>query len=94
MFLLYTRHRDWIYLSEKHIREMVDQVGHDVSGVSETTMASLHIELQRCAPALDMFLIWCISFYGSDVSFPSPISALFIALGKFSPVCALLPQLE
>ena len=53
---------------------MVDQVGHDVSGVSETTMASLHIELQRCAPALDMFLICCISFYGSDVSFPSPIS--------------------
>ena len=70
------------------------QVGHDVSGVSETTMASLHIELQRCAPALDMFLTWCISSYGSDVSFPPPISALFIALGKSSPVCALLPQLD
>ena len=54
---LYTRHRDRIYLSEKHILEMVDQVGHDVSGVSETTMVSLHIELQRCAPALDMFLL-------------------------------------
>ena len=73
---------------------MVDQVGHDVSGVSETTTASLHIELQRCAPALDMFLSWCISFYGSDVSFPPPISALFIALGKSSPVCALFPQLD
>ena len=70
---------------------MVDQVGHEVSGVSETTMVSLHNELQRCAPALDMFLSWCISFY---VSFPPPISALFTALGKSSPVCALLLQLD
>ena len=93
-FDYYTRHRDRIYLSEKRIREMVDQVGRDVSGVSETAMASLHIELQCCAPALDMFLSWCLSFYGSDVSFPPPISALFIALGKSSPVCALLPQLD
>ena len=56
----------------------------------------MHIELQRCAPALslDMFLSWCISSYGSDVSFLPPISALFIALGKSSPVCALLPQLD
>jgi len=54
-------------------------------------MVSLHIELQRCAPALDMFLSWCISFY---VSSPPPKSALFTALGKSSPVCALPPQLD
>ena len=57
-------------------------------------MTSLHLELQRCAPALGSFLSWCISFYGSDVSFPTPITGLFIALEKASPVCALLPQLD
>ena len=59
-----------------------------------TVMTSLHLELQRCAPALGSFLSWCISFYGSDVSFPTPIAGLFIALEKASPVCALLPQLD
>ena len=73
---------------------MVGQVGQDVSRVSETTMASLHVELQRCAPPLDSFLVWCISTYGTDVSFPPAISGLFVALGKSSPVCALLPQLD
>ena len=57
-------------------------------------MTSLHLELQHCAPALGSFLSWCISFYGSDVSFPTPIAGLFNALGKASPVCALLPQLD
>ena len=71
----------------------MDQVGRDVSKVTDTVMTSLHLELQRCAPALDSFLSWCISFSGSDVSFPTPITGLFIALGKASPVCALLPQL-
>ena len=59
-----------------------------------TVMTSLHLELQRCAPALGSFLSWNISFYGSDVSFPTPITGLFNALGKASPVCALLPQLD
>ena len=59
-----------------------------------TVMTSLHLELQRCAPALGSFLSWSISFYGSDVSFPTPITRLFNALGKASPVCALLPQLD
>lgn len=59
-----------------------------------TVMTSLHLELQRCAPALGSFLSWSISFYGSDVSFPTPITGLFNALGKASPVCALLPQLD
>ena len=73
---------------------MVDQVGQDVSNVSETTMASLHVELQRCAPSLEIFLSWCISTFGTDVPFPPAVSALFVALGKSSPVCALLPQWE
>ena len=34
---------------------MVDQVGRDVSKVTDTVMTSLHLELQRCAPALDSF---------------------------------------
>ena len=59
-----------------------------------TVMTSLHLELQRCAPALGSFFSWNISFYGSDVSFPTPITGLFNALGKASPVCALLPQLD
>ena len=59
-----------------------------------TVMTSLHLELQHCAPALGSFLSWSISFYGSDVSFPTPITGLFNALGKALPVCALLPQLE
>ena len=54
-------------------------------------MTSLHLELQCCAPALGSFLSWCILFYGSDVSFPTPITGLFNALGKASP---LLPQLD
>ena len=57
-------------------------------------MTSLHLELQHCAPALGSFLSWCISFYGSDVSFPTPTAGFFNALGKASPVCALLPQLD
>ena len=73
---------------------MVDKVGRDVSGVDETTMVSLHVELQRCAPPLDGFLTWCISTFGTDIPFPPAISALFIALGKPSPVCVLLPQFE
>ena len=73
---------------------MVDQVGRDVSNVSETTMASLHVELQRCASCLEIFLSWCISTFGIDVPFPPAVSALFIALGKSSPVCAFLPQWE
>ena len=40
---------------------MVGKVGQDVSGVRDTTMATLHVELQRCAPPLDSFLFWCIS---------------------------------
>ena len=56
-----------------------------------TVMTSLHLELQRCAPALGSFLSWNISFYGSDVSFPTPITGLFNALGEASP---LLPQLD
>lgn len=73
---------------------MVDQVGRDVSNVSDATMASLHVELQRCAHSLEIFLLWCISTFGTDVPFPPAVSALFIALGKSSPVCALLPQWE
>ena len=73
---------------------MVGKVGQDVSGVRDTTMATLHVELQRCAPPLDSFLFWCIFNYGTDVSFPPSICTLFIALGKSSPVCALLPQLD
>ena len=69
-------------------------MGKDISKVSETSLVSLHIELQRCAPALDSFLSWCIAFFGSDVPFPAPIRALYIALGKSSPVCALLPPLD
>ena len=57
-------------------------------------MTSLHLELQCCAPALGSFLSWCILFYGSDVSFPTPIAGLFDALGKASPMCALLSQLD
>ena len=57
-------------------------------------MTSVNLELQHCAPALGSFLSWCISFYESDVSFPTPITGLFNALGKASPVCALLPQLD
>lgn len=93
-FFFFTRHRDRVYLVEKYVREMVYQVGGDVSNVSETTMASLHVALQRCAPPLDSFLTWCISTFGTDVPFPRAISALFKALGKSSPVCALLPQWE
>ena len=33
-------------------------------------------------------------FYGCDVSFPTPTAGFFNALGKASPVCALLPQLD
>lgn len=73
---------------------MVEQVGRDVSNVNDSTMASLHIELQRCATPLDNFLSWCISSFGTDVPFPSAVSALFVALGKSSPVCALFPQWE
>ena len=73
---------------------MVEQVGQDVSNVNDSTMASLHIELQRCATTLDNFLSWCISTFGTDVPFPSAVSALFVALGKSSPVCALFPQWE
>ena len=73
---------------------MLDQVGRDVSKVTDATMASLHLELQRCALALDSFLVWCASFYGTDYPFPIPISRLFTALGKASTVCALLPQLD
>ena len=86
-----TNHRDWVNLAEKHVRLMVDQVGRDVSKVTDSIMTSLHLELQRCAPALGSFLSWCISFYGSDVSFPTPTAGFFNALGKASPVCALLP---
>ena len=57
-------------------------------------MTSLHLDLQCCAPASGSFLSWCIFFHGSDVSFPTPIPGLFNALGKASPVCALLPQLD
>ena len=57
-------------------------------------MTSLHLELQWCAPALGGFLSWCISFYGSDVSFPTPTVGFFNALGKASWVCALHPQLD
>ena len=59
-----------------------------------TVMTSLHLELQRCAPALGSFLSWSILFCGSDVSSPTPITGLFNALGKASPMCALciLPQ--
>ena len=57
-------------------------------------MTSLHLELQRCVPALGSFPSCCISFYGSDVSFPTTIARLFIVLGKASLVCALLPQLD
>ena len=28
------RHRDRVYLAEKHVRQMVDQVGRDVSKVT------------------------------------------------------------
>ena len=95
IFVFYrTRHRDRVYIVDKHVRQMVGKVGQDVSGVSDTTMATLHVELQRCAPPLDSFLSWCISNYGTDVSFPPSICALFTALGKSSPVCALLPQLD
>lgn len=73
---------------------MVDQVGGDVSKVTDTVMTSLHLEFQHCAPALGSFLSWCISFYGSDVPFPTPMAGLFIALGKASLMCALLPQLD
>ena len=90
----FTRHRDRIYLTEKRVRQMVEEVGKDISKVSETSLVSLHIELQRCAPALDSFLSWCIAFFGSDVPFPAPVRALYIALGKSSPVCALLPPLD
>ena len=57
-------------------------------------MTSLHLELQWCAPALGGFLSWCISFYGSDVSFPTHTAGFFNALGKASWVCALHPQLD
>lgn len=95
IFVFYrTRHRDRVYIVDKHVRQIVGKVGQDVSGVSDTTMATLHVELQRCAPPLDSFLSWCISNYGTDVSYPPSICALFTALGKSSPVCALLPQLD
>ena len=68
----------------------MDQVGRDVSKVTDTVMTSLHLELQRCAPALGSFPSWCISFYGSDVSFPTTIARLFIALGKASPLLDML----
>ncbi|PFX17680.1 hypothetical protein AWC38_SpisGene17985 [Stylophora pistillata] len=87
-------HRDRAYVAEKHVRPMVDQVGGDVSKVTDTVMTSLHLELQHCAPALGSFLSWCISFNGSDFPFPTPIAGLFIALGKASLTCALLPQLD
>ena len=90
----FTRHRDRVYLTEKNVRQMVDQVGQDVSTVSEASMVLLHMELQRCAPHLDNFLTWCTATFGTDVPFPRAISALFTALGKSSPVCALLPQFE
>ena len=62
MFVFYrTRHRDRVYFVDKHVRQMVGKVGQDVSGVRDTTMATLHVELQRCAPPLDSFLFWCIS---------------------------------
>ena len=83
-----------VYIVDKHVRQMVGKVGQDVSGVSDTTMATLHVELQCCAPPLDSFLSWCISNYGTDVSFPPSICAPFSTLGKSSPVCALLPQLD
>ena len=89
-----TRHRDRVYLAEKHVRQMVDQVGRDVSKVTDSIMTSLHLELQRWAPALGSFLSWCISFYGSDVSFPIPIAGFFNASGKASLVYAHLPQLD
>ena len=59
-----------------------------------TVMTSVNLELQRCAPALGSFISWCISFDGSDVSFPTPIAGLFNTLGRASPMCALLPQLD
>ncbi len=92
IFCYLTRHRDRVYLVEKYPRQLVDQIGKDVSSVDEPSMSSLHVELQRCSPPLDHFLTWCISTYGTDHAFPPPISALFIALSKTSPVCALLPQ--
>ena len=58
MFVFYrTRHRDRVYFVDKHVRQMVGKVGQDVSGVRDTTMATLHVELQRCAPPLDSFFI-------------------------------------
>ena len=73
---------------------MVDQVGRDVSKVTDATMTSLHLELQRCTPASYSFLIWCDSFYGTNDPFPIPISRLATTLGKAPPVCTLLPQLD
>ena len=91
-FSHFTRHRDRVYLVEKYSRQIVTQVGQDVSNLDSTTLSSLHVELQQHAPPLDNFLIWCVSTFGADDPFPPAISALFVALGKSSPVCALLPQ--
>ena len=76
----------------RNVFKIVDKVKNNASRVSETTMASFHIELQHCA--LDMFLSWCISFSRSYVSLPTPLSALFTAQGKSSLVFSLLPELD
>ena len=69
---------------------MVGKVGEDVSGVSDTTTAISTL----CPSFGQFFLSWCISNYGTDVSFPPSICVRFAALGKSSSVCALLPQLD